>query len=93
MILSIIFLLPISLIILKYFFLFLLLSCSPKGSIKYNNGKFNCNICCCNENNSCYNDSCSSKCSKCNLTYLCCEPCTSKIFECFIGLYKNQNYD
>ena len=45
MILSIIFLLPISLIILKYFFLFLLLSCSPKGSIKYNNGKFNCNIC------------------------------------------------
>ena len=61
-----------------------------KLSNLYNKGTCYFHFCCCNEKSCCYRECCILKCSKCDWTYICCEPCISKIKDCIIGLCQNK---
>ena len=80
-----IFAIPMLIIFLRPCLLFFI-KCSS-----YDKGTCYLHFCCCNEKSCCYKECCILKCSKCDLSYLCCEPCTSKIKDCIIELSQNQN--
>ena len=73
----------ICLLILLRSIIMSILSCC-KGC-EYSEGICTCQLCCCNKHSSCYSDCCNLKCSKCNCSYICLQPCCSVLYDCLVG--------
>ena len=80
----------LQLIISGFFFIFIFLSVFRLMFIfnpwtKYKKGICICLCCCCDDQSKYFCDCCNSKCSSCNCSYLCCEPCFLKLSKCLFN--------